>query len=277
MPEPLRLPFAAGIALQRYLRAEEGLVNCHEEGCSHWYVDLSLPTDQPSEWSPSRVASLRRAAALLGCRPILHGNFRAPLASEIPEVREGVWRYLKQELFLAAELNAPLILHGGGMVEPRPTRTARLDALRRALAMTERLRARGEQYGVEVWLENLSHYPRHRPFSYVFTTVGDFRLAIREAPALRFVLDVGHAHVNQKASVALLDAFTDRIRALSFSDNDARSDAHLGLGRGTLPVAEIVSLVRRKGWHGLVVFETRGSPGRHGVATLAALACEQNA
>lgn len=266
----LTLPFADGIALQRYLPAEQGLINCHEEGGSHWYVDLSLPADQPSQWTPRRRSRLATAAAELGCQPVVHGNFRAPLASEIPEVRDGVWRYLETELALAAELDAPLIVHGGAVVEPRPTRSGRVEAVRRALDMVERLRGRAERCGVEVWLENLSHYPRHRPFGYVFTGVADFELAAAEAPSLRFVLDVGHAHVNQDASLRLLAAFADRIAALSFSDNDGTADAHLGLGRGSLPVRQISDLVLERGWRGLVVFETRGSPGHTETAALSA-------
>jgi L-ribulose-5-phosphate 3-epimerase len=90
----LHLPFAAGIASQEYLTAEEGAIRANEDGCSHWYVDMSLPSDHAHEWTSQRRRALKKAADTLGLKPIIHGNFRAPLATEIPEIMAGVMAYL---------------------------------------------------------------------------------------------------------------------------------------------------------------------------------------
>ncbi|GAA4627237.1 hypothetical protein GCM10023196_038630 [Actinoallomurus vinaceus] len=268
---PLTLPFASGIAAQEYLSAEEGAARAHEHGCTHWYIDFSLEADQPCTWSPERVQGLRALTSRLGVSPILHGNFRAPLATEIPEVREGTLRYLSTELHLAERLGCPLVIHGGCVVDPRPTRSARRAALARFLSAVELILEEADRRGVEIWVENLSHYPRHRPFSYVFTGHDDFAEAKRRIPELTFVFDIGHANVNQGFPVAILDDFAGDIRALSVSNNDGQADSHLGLHAGTIPLGQVVGLLKRRSWQGTVVFETRGTPVVSGVDLLRSL------
>src|SRR3954462_11245522 len=97
----LTLPFASDIAAQQYLPAEQGALHAHEAGCTQWYIDFSAETDQPHEWPAERVRDLLELSSRLQVSPILHGNFRAPLGTEIPEVRDGVLRYLSTELALA--------------------------------------------------------------------------------------------------------------------------------------------------------------------------------
>ena len=264
----LQLPFATGIAVQEYLTAEEGAIRAHEDGCSHWYVDMSLPSDHAHEWTPQRLRALRKTADVLGLRPIIHGNFRAPLATEIPEIKTGVMAYLAAELNLAGELGAPLIVHGGALVDPRPTESGRWSALQRFIAIMEKTLPVADKLGVEVWIENLSHYPRFRPFTYVFTRYTDFVGVHEHLPTARFIFDVGHANVNQSPPLQLLRESPQAIGAISVSDNDGRSDSHLGLGRGSAPIGEMVAAIVETQWRGIVAFETRGASVSEGVDAL---------
>ncbi|HET6355443.1 sugar phosphate isomerase/epimerase family protein [Streptomyces sp.] len=266
----LRLPFAAGIATQEYLTAEEGAIRAHEEECTHWYVDMSLPSDHAHEWPRPRRRSLAKLADGLGVRPIVHGNFRAPLSTEIPEVAVGILAYLETELQLASDLGAPLIVHGGALVDPRPTESGRWSALQRFLRILEQALVVAEGLGVEVWVENLSHYPRFRPFTYVFTRYADFVTVRDYLPETAFIFDVGHANVNQTLPLNLFQEMREAIKAISVSDNDGRADSHLGLGRGHVPIKELTGVIGETGWSGLVAFETRGAPVREGVEVLAA-------
>jgi len=263
-------PFVTGVAVQRYLPAEEGVAAAHDEGCTHWYIDASLPSDMPSTWSNERVRGVTAQANEFGLRPIIHGNFRAPLASEIPEVREGVGRYLQTEIDLAAALDAKaLILHGGAHVEPRPTRSDRAAALERLFAMLQQTIPKAGDRGVTVWLENLSYYPRYRPFSYVFTRHEDYSHAVSVLPDIRFILDVGHANVNQSIALQVIRDYHSSIAALSLSNNDGSADAHLALDEGTISTTELAATIGGTNWTGIVAFETRNADVRSGLDHLA--------
>jgi sugar phosphate isomerase/epimerase len=263
------LPFSTGIAVQRYMVAESGLAAARNEGCSHWYIDASIESDIPHNWSGSRIHNLVAEAADYGLTPILHGNFRAPLASEIDEVRAAALQYVKREIKLAAQLHAAaVIIHGGAFVEPRPTRTQRDAALERFLSLlSEAMRAAADQ-GVTIWLENLSHYPKYRPFSYVFTRESDFAMALTWIPDINFILDVGHANVNQSLALPAFEKFSGSIAALSLSNNDGRQDSHLALDEGTLPVQPLLAAISATGWQGLIAFETRDESVKAGIEYL---------
>jgi L-ribulose-5-phosphate 3-epimerase len=260
-----RISFAAGVATQEYLTAEEGAIRATEENCTHWYVDMSLPSDHAHEWPSPRRRSLAKLSGGLGVRPIVHGNFRVPLSTEIPEVAAGVRAYLTAELQLAADLGAPLILHGGALVDPRPTESGRWNALRRFLQSLEQALEVAGRVGVEVWVENLSHYPRFRPFTYVFTRYADFVTVRNYLPEATFIFDAGHANVNQSPPLQLFREMTSSIKAISVSDNDGTADSHLGLGRGNVPIGELTAVIAETGWKGLVAFETRGASVGEGV------------
>jgi len=264
------IPFLTGVAVQRYLPAEEGVVAARDEGCTHWYVDASLPSDMPSTWSDERLRDVTARARECGLRPIIHGNFRAPLASEIPEVREGVARYLQTEIDLAAALDAEaLILHGGAHVEPRPTGSDRAAALERLFEMLQQIIPKADDCEVAVWLENLSHYPRYRPFSYVFTRYEDYSHAVSVLPDIRFILDVGHANVNQSIALQVIRDYHSSIAALSLSNNDGSADSHLALDNGTISTAELATTISEANWTGVVAFETRNADVRSGLGHLA--------
>ncbi|TCO55749.1 sugar phosphate isomerase/epimerase family protein [Actinocrispum wychmicini] len=263
------LPFVTGVAVQRYLGAEEGLAAARDEACSHWYVDASHLPDMPANWSPQRRADLVADATGRGLSPVLHGNFRAPLASEIPEVHAAALAYVRTEIDLAADIRATaLIIHGGAFVEPRPTKAHRDAALDRFLTLLATVVREAADKGVTIWLENLSFYPKYRPFSYVFTREADFAVALDRIPDVKFILDVGHANVNQPASVPIFENFAPSIAALSLSNNSGDQDAHLALPEGTLEVTRITEVIRSTEWQGLIAFETRNDSVQSGLEYL---------
>lgn len=270
-----KVQFAKGIASQEYFVAEEGALRAHEQECTHWYVDASLPTDHVHEWSAQRRGALSRLAETLGVAPILHGNFRASLATEVPEIRAGTLAYMTEELRLAHDLAAPLIIHGGVLVDPRPTESGRWSALQRFLRMTEEILKAAERLGVEVWVENLSHYPRYKPFIYVFTRYADYVAAREYIPEATYIFDVGHANVNQSPPLQLFKELGANLKAISVSDNDGRTDSHIGLGRGNVPIGQMLEQIELNDWAGIVAFETRGATIPEGVQALRDLSSAQ--
>lgn len=254
------LPFVTGVGVQRYLPAEDGLADAYEQGCSHWYIDASLLSEMPSAWDQRRRAALAHSAAGLGLSPVIHGNFRAPLATEIPQLQEGTLAYIREEIKLAADVNAAaLIIHGGAYVEPRPTKSNRALAFQRFLALLSSVVREANDQGVEIWLENLSYYPKYRPFTYIFTRDSDFAEVLDELPQLKFILDVGHANVNQAAALTMFSAYFTSVAALSLSNNAGDQDSHLALDQGTLSIAELLARIRDAGWNGVIAFETRNA------------------
>lgn len=263
------LPFVRGVAVQRYLSAEEGLTDARQEKCGHWYVDMSLESDLPQNWSSTRRRDLRARCETDGLAPIVHGNFRVPYATEIDDLSRAATDYFRTELQLAHDLGAiSIVVHGGAHVEPRPTRSGREATLERFIRVLETMVAEATDRGIELWLENLSHYPRYRPFSYVFTRYEDFAAVLTRIPAVRLILDIGHANVNQQLALPAFSAYASSIAALSLSNNDGGSDAHLSLDRGTFPMTDLVAAIDNAGWHGIIAFETRDEKVSNGLALL---------
>ncbi|WP_252979221.1 hypothetical protein [Pseudomonas cyclaminis] len=86
------VPFCTGVAHQKYLAAEKGLDTAIEGGCTHWYIDGSLFGEMVDDWTDERIASLQVQIAATGVKPVYHGNFKAPLGSDVEAFRVAAWR-----------------------------------------------------------------------------------------------------------------------------------------------------------------------------------------
>ena len=141
--------------------------------------------------------------------------------------------------------------------------------------MTEEILKAAERLGVEVWVENLSHYPRYKPFIYVFTRYADYVAAREYIPEATYIFDVGHANVNQSPPLQLFKELGANLKAISVSDNDGRTDSHIGLGRGNVPIGQMLEQIELNDWAGIVAFETRGATIPEGVQALRDLSSAQ--
>ncbi|GAB7529083.1 hypothetical protein PS3A_14920 [Pseudomonas sp. 3A(2025)] len=250
----------AAAAQQNYLSAEAGLLLAQQEGYSHWYIDGSLEGERPTDFDTSRVLALNRLVLETGIKPIYHGNFKAPLGSDVKALANSALDYVKQEVDLCQALGCQsLIVHGGGVVEPRLVREACKIGLGNLIENLGQLVAYGKQHGVDIWLENLCNYTRFHPFYYICTTEDDIETVLTAVPGLHLFLDVSHAYVNGGDPLSFFNKFNSRIRGMSFSDNKGDRDSHSPLGRGTLDFSGLISAVTRTQWQGTIGFETRGS------------------
>jgi L-ribulose-5-phosphate 3-epimerase len=266
------IPFLAGTAQQKYLKAEDGARSAAANGYSHWYVDGSLEGERPADWPETRIKALRDLAGQLGVRPIYHGNFKIPLGSDVREMREAAVAYVSKEVDLSARLGAPLILHGGGIVEPRKIKEVRHIALDGLVENLNRLTEYAKDQGVEIWLENLCDYTKFHPFYYVYTKFEEFDYVLSRAPAVSFILDVSHAHVNNGDPVGVFDAFHKRIVAMAWSDNMGVFDSHMPLGNGNVDYPRLIKSIIERNWAGVLSFETRGSELTDSLAYIGQLA-----
>lgn len=267
--------YITAAAQQDYLKAEDGILKAAEQGYSHWYIDGSLPGERPGDWNYQRIRTLNEMIATVGVKPIYHGNFKAPLGSDVPELGRSALEYIKREVDLSAAIGgAPVIVHGGGIVEPRRVIEARRSGLSMLIKNVAELVEYARQQNVEIWLENLSNYTRFHPFYYVCVTEDEYAEVLDSVPGLKSFFDVSHAHVNDGDPVKVFERLHKSMVGMSFSDNKGERDSHFPLGKGTLDYSRLVSSIKKYKWQGLVGFETRGSVLSESMAYLNHLDCE---
>lgn len=252
--------FATAYAQQLYLFAEEGIQQAKKDGADYWYIDGSFPEEYPQLWSDQRIHELNELIHELQVKPIFHGNFKAPLASDVEAIRQVAVENVFAEIDLAAKLSAPLIIHGGAIVEPRLVIKAKKEALDAYLRSLELIVNYAKKKNVMILLENLSNYLNYRPFHYIFTTPDEYRYVFDRIKDdnVKFFFDVGHAAICNGDPAAVIHEFHDSIWGMSLSNNDGVRDMHLGLDQGIISYENIVSKIIECQWRGVVAFEVRG-------------------
>jgi len=253
------IPFLDYAALQEYKIAEEGICSAHRSGYSHWYVDLSLASESADTWDKKRIANLQTLINQLKTYPIMHGDYKAPLSSELEGVRVAAVEHTKKEIQLASQFSAPLIIHAGAIVEPRLVKQAKEKALDNFLLSLNELTQYAKEYGVELWLENLSNYKKNHPFYYIFTTPTEFDYILSRCPDVKFFMDIGHANIGNDNIPEIIKRFHSRIIGISISNNDGVRDQHISLYKGTLDYNEIISTLLELDWSGYIGIEARGA------------------
>ena len=252
--------FITAYAQQHYFLAEQGIVQAKQDGANYWYIDISLPDEYPENWSTHRIISLLQQINAYDIKPILHGNFKLPLAADVLEVRESAVKKTLAEIDLSAELSAPLILHGGAIVEPRLVIKAKKEALDNYLRSLDTIVSYADKKGVPILLENLSNYKNYRPFHYIFTTPEEYKYVFDRIgdEHVHFFFDVGHSVICDGDPVAVIQEFHSRIWGMSFSNNDGVRDLHLGIHQGLIDYQEIINTIIAEKWRGVLAFEVRG-------------------
>jgi sugar phosphate isomerase/epimerase len=252
----LSLPFASGVALARYLPAEEGLTQAARLGCTHWYVDLNHEVNAPERWKQGRVERLRREASRRRVRPILHGSLGSALASETAAYRSLGLERARWEIDLAGQLRGPLILHPSSYHRGRVEPVHRDKALTSFLASVVALEDVAARQGVDLWLENLPARHREPCYDSVFSSPSDYERLLAGSARSGMIFDIGHANVPAPLGGVTLPASVNRVAAICFSDNDGREDRHVELGSGSIDFSFVLRQLHAAAWWGIVAFET---------------------
>ena len=250
-------PFVKFTALQKYYSAEEGIQVAFENNYSHWYVDLSLTSEADLFSNEKRIDCLNKIIHEKQVFPIVHGNFKSTLSSDLQELRRAAIEYTKKEIIIASKLSAPLIIHGGAIVEPRLVKKAKQDALTYFLESTKELQEFAKKHGVELWLENLSNYTKNHPFYYVFTTEDEFDYILSQLPEVKFFVDIGHLNIGNTNIYEIINRFIHRIVGFSISNNNGTQDQHISLERGTIDYTRIFQELSKLNWSGYIGVEIR--------------------
>lgn len=252
--------FITAYAQQHYFFAEEGIMQAKQDNTNYWYIDGSLPEEYPHNWSTQRITSLVNQINEFNIKPIFHGNFKLPLSLDVAAVRETAVKEVLAEVDLSAELGAPLIIHGGAIVEPRLVIKAKKEGLDNYLKSLDTIVAHAEKKGVTILLENLSNYKNYRPFHYIFTTPEEYKYVFDriDAKHVQFFFDAGHGAICEGDPVAVVKEFHQRIWGMSFSNNDGVRDLHLGIHQGIVDYQKVVNAIIEANWQGVLAFEVRG-------------------
>ncbi|MBV9575434.1 MAG: sugar phosphate isomerase/epimerase [Gammaproteobacteria bacterium] len=256
--ERYNVPFATSYALQEYLSAENGLFEAKKANYTHWYIDGSLEENLPDTWGIKRITALQDSIDKLNVRPIFHGNYKLPLASDVNILRKTAIEYVKKEIDLASHFHAPIIIHGGAVVEPRLINKTKQLAINNYLHSILDLIEYSQNKNVEIYLENLSNYKDYKPFHYIFSHMPEFEYIFDRIQNVKFFLDIGHANICDGSPVEIIKKYHTKIVAMSFSNNDGKRDQHLRLNKGTIDYKQIISIILACQWKGMVAFETRG-------------------
>ena len=270
-----KLSFALGLAVQRYASAEESLGFSKENGLSHFYIDAAYPEDSVENWSVERRGALIQEIANSGIRPILHGNFKNPVSHELKCIRQASIDYLIQEVDLAKDLGAPLIVHASCVMLHRRIKEGRARALADFGDSLEIVSAYASARNVPVWVENLENYKQRHPFYTMFSLIEDYQYILDRNSYVNLMFDVGHHYIGGGDIWNVFMQFRDRIAGMNFHDNDGEVDGHRPLGDGAIDFSELIKAIAKSSWHGLVVLETRGGDILDGFGYLAS--CERAA
>ncbi len=251
------LPFAQFTALQKYNSAEEGICIAHKHGYSHSYIDFSLKTESLDQWNKKRIDNLKNIIEKFQVKPIFHGNFKAPLASDLEDLRIAAIQYIKKEIQIASHFSAPLIIHAGGIVEPRLVKLVKKHALEKFLLSLHELVPYAKSLGVELWVENLSNYTKNHPFYYIFTSPHEFEYIFSQCNDIKFFLDIGHANIGNTDVNGIIRDFHHRIVGISISNNNGVQDQHVNIFNGTVNYRNIISTLLDLNWKGYIGVEVR--------------------
>lgn len=109
-----------------------------------------------------------------------------------------------------------------------------------------------KELGITLCIENL--FPKHRPFA----EPEQFARLLDRFPGLNFVLDTGHAHMDDPGGgriTAFIDQCGGRLAHLHVSDNNGRQDEHLPLGEGSIDFVAVAKALKRSGYDDTTTLE----------------------
>jgi sugar phosphate isomerase/epimerase len=198
-----------------------------------------------------RVSALREIGVSHGLRYSVHAPFAdVNIASPSPPMLRAMVKRLEQSIMHAQALGAYVWVFHPGMKTGISSFYPSVDWLQN-LKTAQTLARIAEEYGVKIAVENVPE-----PLPCLMKSVEDFaRFYAQSSGDISMVLDVGHSNVNGQTE-RFLNVFADRIVHLHLSDNDGKSDQHLGIGHGTVNWGIVASLLKKLRYDRTVVVES---------------------
>lgn len=198
-----------------------------------------------------RAEILKRLARLHGFEYTVHAPFAdINIASPNRVLRKAMLKRLEKSILCARELNCKVCVFHSGLKTglssfyPGEDWKQNLESVRNLLNFSR-------EQGVEIALENCPE-----PYPFLLKSVKDFSRFYRELKDdVGLVFDIGHANLNSQIK-EFLDCFSDKIVHMHAHDNRGKSDAHLGVGCGSISWASVVKAIKGIDYGGVVVVES---------------------
>ena len=217
------------------------------------FIDLTLEPPAAASWeiNPQKI---RRALQAHRMAVVGHTAWYLPMASAIPDVRQGAVAELRRCLQKFSEVGAKWMnIHPDRHAPWHPRQfyiEKNLESLRQLLPDVEK-------YGVGLMIENL-------PGDY--NSAAQLGELLGPMPELGLHLDIGHANlqVPHNTTHEILAAYGSRLRHVHLHDNKGgQADLHLPLGAGTVDVRASVEALQACGYDGTITLEVFTPDRRH--------------
>jgi sugar phosphate isomerase/epimerase len=212
------------------------------------YVDLTL--EPPGAW-PVEANEIRALLDETRLGVVGHTAFYLPVASPFGPLRAAARNLIVAALEVFAAVGARVVtLHPDPVTRSFPRAEVLAGNAEAARELGDAAAARD----IALAIENLGP---------AFGTAADLAPLVEAHPAVRFHLDVAHAHLGGRRMTELLAAFADRLAHVHVSDNLGVDDLHLPLGAGSIPWPEVVAALKEAGYAGTVTLEVFSRELRH--------------
>ena len=198
-----------------------------------------------------RVATLNDIGVSRSLKYSVHAPFAdVNISSPSKPLLRAALKRLKQSIMYAQALDSYLWVFHPGMKTGISFFYPGMDWIRN-LKSAQTLAKASREYGVPIAIENVPE-----PLPCLMKSVKGFEDFYSETNEnIGMVLDVGHSNINGQTE-SFLRTFKRKIVHLHVSDNDGKSDQHLGLGRGTVDWQGLLSMLKELSYDGTVVIES---------------------
>lgn len=166
-----------------------------------------------------------------------------------PEIRKPQINNVEKALKAAEKLGAThCVMHGGFIpgyymdIDSALTKKYFYDTF---VSGFEKIFKKADDAGVKIVLENLSKSDE------IFGNYEDIVYVKKLLPFTGFCLDIPHGFRRDNLELYM----NMQIDHVHVTDSKIGGDDHLGIGRGELPIKEVLGRLKKKGYNGKVIFE----------------------
>ncbi|HBG02133.1 MAG TPA: sugar phosphate isomerase/epimerase [Firmicutes bacterium] len=159
------------------------------------------------------------------------------LAAATKILREAAWEHHLQALNFGVEIGASqVVIHPGFVGSPCFSKEL---AQKRAREFTDRLADKAKSLGIRLAFENVGINGQS------IYTEGEFIKALDDVdPVVGYLIDTGHAHVNNWDIPRLIKTLSNRLVGLHIHDNHGKQDEHLPMYEGSIVWDEVLEAIK---------------------------------
>jgi len=212
---------------------------------------IEILDDGTHDLNKTRITLLKEAAKSYGLIYSVHAPFAdINIGSPAKPMHAASMKRLKQSLANANALDAKMwVFHpaqrtGIGQFYPDADYQTMFQSIKELYAV-------GEEYGVNLALENLPH-----KYWFLMSTPAEFMRLYKETNLpVGITLDLGHAHLEGQIK-PFIDQLADKIVHIHASNNFGSDDEHNGVEDGTIDYQWLAEALRKIGYDKTVVVES---------------------